>query len=372
MRGVTASAAATVREALLEIVDLEVHYDTVRGISRAVDGVSLTVNRGEILGIAGESGCGKSTLAAALLRLVRPPGYVGGGKIHFHIRGQEPVELLSADEATLRRVRWRHLSYVPQGSMNSLNPVMRVENQFTDTMRTHSNLDRSEIKARVADILRQVGLGPHVARMYPHELSGGMKQRVVIALAIALEPELVIADEPTTALDVSVQRMIIQTLADLRDRMGMTLIIVTHDMAVHAELADRVAVMYAGDIVEVGDVRQIFQQPRHPYTQALIHSIPQVGGVRARLAGIGGNAPTPLAWPPGCRFHPRCPYAMPICQVDTPERLPLNESTNGAHPNPLVACHLYAESQGHRLPASGQRDSGAASPAAAQPPISQQ
>jgi peptide/nickel transport system ATP-binding protein len=330
-----------VPETLLELQDLRVHYDTVRGKSRAVDGVDLTIYRGEILGIAGESGCGKSTLAAAILRLVKPPGYLGGGQVRLHPRDGAPIELHSADDAALRRVRWRHLSYVPQGSMNSLNPVMRVEDQFADAINTHSDLSTDAAKKMVPGLLRQVGLGVHVARMYPHELSGGMKQRVCIAIAIALKPELVIADEPTTALDVNVQRMIIQTLADLRDEMGMTLIIVTHDMAVHAELADRVAVMYAGGIVEVGDVRQIFKEPRHPYTQALIDSIPKVGGERGRLAGIGGNAPSPLAWPQGCRFHPRCPHAMPVCRAETPRLLPLSRATEG--PSPLVACHLYPE-----------------------------
>ncbi|MBM4419306.1 MAG: ABC transporter ATP-binding protein [Chloroflexi bacterium] len=336
-------------ETLLEIADLHVHYDTVRGKSRAVDGVNLTVYRGEILGISGESGCGKSTLAAAVLRLVKPPGYIGGGVVRLHPRDGTSIDLLSAEESDVRRVRWRRLSYVPQGSMNSLNPVMRIEDQFTDAITAHSNFSKRDARRMVPELLRQVGLGAHVARMYPHELSGGMKQRVCIAIAIALKPDLVIADEPTTALDVNVQRLIIQTLADLRDQMGMTLIIVTHDMAVHAELCDRVAVMYAGDIVEVGDVRQIFKEPRHPYTRALIHSIPKVGGVRTRLGGIGGNAPSPLAWPQGCRFHPRCSQVMARCFADTPRLLPLDTTANGSGPSPIVACHLYPEQDGSRV-----------------------
>jgi peptide/nickel transport system ATP-binding protein len=322
---------------LLEIEDLRVQYRTVRGLSRAVDGLSLTVRRGEILGIAGESGCGKSTLAAALLRLVRPPGFVAGGSVRFFPVEGEPTDLLAVDDARLRQIRWRHLSYVPQGSMNSLNPVTRVFAQFKDAIQQHSNASLDEVHERVSELLRQVGLAPGVARMYPHELSGGMKQRVVIAMAIALKPDLVIADEPTTALDVNVQRMIVQTLADLRDEMGMTLVVVTHDMAVHAELVDRVAVMYAGGIVEVGDVREVFKEPRHPYTQGLIHSIPRVGGERRRMEGIGGHAPSPLNWPSGCRFHPRCPHAMPVCSARVPALLPLHGDSG-----PLVACHLYS------------------------------
>ena len=321
---------------LLEIEDLHVSYRTVRGLSRAVDGLNLTVRRGEILGIAGESGCGKSTLAAALLRLVRPPGFVAGGEIRFYPADGEPTDLLAVGDARLRQIRWRHLSYVPQGSMNSLNPVTRVFDQFKDAIQQHSSASLDEIRERVPELLRQVGLAPGVARMFPHELSGGMKQRVVIAMAIALKPDLVIADEPTTALDVNVQRMIVQTLADLRDEMGMTLVVVTHDMAVHAELVDRVAVMYAGGIVEVGDVREVFKEPRHPYTQGLIHSIPRVGGERRRMAGIAGNAPSPLNWPSGCRFHPRCPHVMPVCSARVPALLPLHGDSG-----PLVACHLY-------------------------------
>jgi peptide/nickel transport system ATP-binding protein len=326
-------------ETLLEVEKLQVYYRTVRGLSRAVDGMNLTVRRGEILGIAGESGCGKSTFASALLRLIRPPGFIAGGAIRFFRSDARPVDLLTVDDATLRQVRWRNLAYVPQGSMNCLNPVMRVEDQFFDVIREHSDVSRSELRRMVPDLLRQVGLGRHVARMFPHELSGGMKQRVVIAIGIALKPDLIIADEPTTALDVNVQRMIIQTLADLRDEMGMTLVIVTHDMAVHAELTDRVAVMYAGEVIEVGDVRQIFKEPRHPYTQGLIHSIPKVGGERTRLEGIAGNAPSPINWPTGCRFHPRCPHVMAVCRSRDPALLPLEDAVEGERP--LVACHLY-------------------------------
>jgi peptide/nickel transport system ATP-binding protein len=327
---------------LLEIQDLKVYYRTVSGIAKAVDGVNLSMGRGEILGIAGESGSGKSTLAGALLRLIRPPGYIDGGSVVLRPQGREPVDLLHVDDDTLRAVRWRHLSYIPQGSMNSLNPVMRIADQFVDVMLEHSTADRQQAHAAVPELLGQVGLGPHVARMFPHELSGGMKQRVIIAMAISLKPDLVIADEPTTALDVNVQRVMIQTLAGLRDQLGVSLIIVTHDMAVHAELVDRVAVMYAGDVVEVGNVTQVFKQPRHPYSQGLIGAIPRVGGERHRLVGIGGNAPSPRAWPSGCRFHPRCPQVMPVCRTNPPRPRQVADASAGAAGAPgMVACHLY-------------------------------
>ena len=264
-------------EPVLEVKGLEVHYRTTHGDVAAVDGVDLTVRRGEILGIAGESGSGKSTLAVALLRLLRPPGYIAGGEIAFHPSGSESVDLLSIDERRLRALRWRTLSYLPQGSMNSMNPVMRVSEQFRDVIVEHGGDQRGDVNAMVQRLLRQVGLDPHVAQMYPHELSGGMKQRVLMAMSIALEPDLVIADEPTTALDVTIQRVILQSLGDLRDEFGVTLVVISHDMGVHAQLVDRVAVMYEGKIVEVGDVRQVFKEPKHEYTRSLIESIPRIG-----------------------------------------------------------------------------------------------
>ncbi len=330
---------------LLEIEDLKVYYDTINGAAKAVDGVNLTVKRGEILGIAGESGCGKSTLTTALLRLTLAPGYVAGGRIMFHRMDGDPIDLLTLGGEDLRKVRWRNLSYLPQGSMNTLNPVLRIKEQFLDVMLEHSEMSKREAEKMVPELLRQVDLEPYVASMYPHELSGGMKQRVTLAMAIALNSDLMVADEPTTALDVHVQRVVIQMLADLRDRLGMTMIVVTHDMAVHAELADRVAVMYAGDVVEVGDVRQIFKAPKHPYTQALINSIPRIGGERVRLAGISGNTPSPRNWPSGCRFHPRCSHAMPVCSEQAPALLQVTKDLNGMQP-PLVSCHLYTQAGG--------------------------
>jgi peptide/nickel transport system ATP-binding protein len=268
---------AAQQQPVLEIKDLRVHYRSTGGDVAAVDGVDLTVRRGEILGIAGESGSGKSTLAVSLLRLLRPPGYVAGGEITFHPGEEPPVDLLRMDERRLRALRWRALSYLPQGSMNSMNPVMRVGDQFRDVILEHAGQRRGEIDEMIPRLLRSMGLDPGVARMYPHELSGGMKQRVLMAMSIALEPDLVIADEPTTALDVTIQRVILQSLGDLRDQFGVTLVVISHDMGVHAQLVDRVAVMYEGRVVEVGDVRQVFKQPQHPYTRSLIESIPRIG-----------------------------------------------------------------------------------------------
>jgi peptide/nickel transport system ATP-binding protein len=264
-------------ETVLEISGLEVRYATNRGDVTAVEGLDLAVRRGEILGIAGESGSGKSTLAVALLRLLKPPGRVTAGSALFHPKGRSPVDLLKVSGEELRVLRWSALSYLPQGSMSSLNPVMRIEDQFRDVILEHAPERKPALAELIPRLLGQVGLEPRVARMYPHELSGGMKQRVLMAICVALEPDLVIADEPTTALDVTIQRVILQSLADLRADFGVTLMVISHDMGVHAQLVDRVAVMYEGRLVEVGDVRQVFKDPRHEYTRELIESIPRVG-----------------------------------------------------------------------------------------------
>ncbi len=261
---------------ILEISDLRVEYATNRGAFTAVDGVDLDVRRGEILGIAGESGSGKSTLALALLRLLKPPGQVTAGSITFRPDGRSEVDLLAVQGRSLRALRWRNLSYLPQGSMNSLNPVMRIRDQFADVIIEHAPQRRSQVREMVPRLLRQVGLETRVAQMYPHELSGGMKQRVLMAICVALEPDLIIADEPTTALDVTIQRVILQSLADLREEFGVTLVVISHDMGVHAQLVDRVAVMHDGRIVEVGDVHQVFDSPKDDYTRGLIASIPRM------------------------------------------------------------------------------------------------
>jgi peptide/nickel transport system ATP-binding protein len=278
---------------VLDIRDLTVKYQTVAGDVTAVDGVDLQVRRGEILGVAGRSGCGKSTMATTVLRLLRLPGFVDGGTAEFQPREGAPFDLLKADESQLENLRWRHLAYLPQGSMNSLNPIANVRAQFRDVMLHHDwqpggrsdaepsarrrgSKRNNALREEVAELLAEVGLSPSVGDMYPHELSGGRKQRVIIAMAVALRPDLLIADEPTTALDVTIQRVVIQNLADLRDRLGVTMMVITHDMGVHAQLVDRVAVMNEGRIVEVGGVRQMFKDPVDPYTQDLIRSIPDL------------------------------------------------------------------------------------------------
>ncbi|TDE09923.1 ABC transporter ATP-binding protein [Jiangella asiatica] len=257
---------------VLRVRDLRVHYGTGRGDIIAVNGVSFDVRAGETLGLVGESGSGKSTTAMALLRLVSPPGRIVGGTVMLH--GED---LLAADERTLRRRRWSEVSLIPQGSMNSLNPVLRVGDQIVDVIRTHEGRARgAALTERVTGLLETVGLPPRVMRLYPHELSGGMKQRACIAMAIALSPSLIIADEPTSALDVVVQRVVARTLMEVKDRLNSSMILIGHDMALQAHLVDRIAVMYAGNIVEIGPVAEIFRDPRHPYTRHLIASVPSI------------------------------------------------------------------------------------------------
>lgn len=322
---------------LLEVRDIRVYYHSVRGHYKVVDGVTFDVYPDEVLGIAGESGCGKSTLVEALLRLIVPPGHIETGQVIApEIAGEvsNNCDLLSLSEEEFRQLRWKQISYIPQGSMNSLNPVMKIEDQIVDAILTHSNASKQEAKQRVGTLLQTVGLAPEVAKLYPHELSGGMKQRVAIAASIALKPRLVIADEPTTALDVTIQKMVLQTLKRVKKALGCTIIVVSHDMPVHAQIADRLVIMYAGKVMEIASVYDIFGDPLHPYTRGLIATIPSIGEERQRLAGIPGTAPSPLEWPEGCRFHPRCVEAMEICRSEEPQ-------LRQVKPGRFVACHLH-------------------------------
>ena len=336
----TAPVATTVATTMtdtdtLRIEDLRVHYRTTRGPVKAVNGVSFTLRPGERFGLVGESGSGKSTTALAIMRLIRPPGRIESGRIHLGTR-----DLSNLSDEEFRRVRLADIALIPQGAMNSLNPVRRIADHFADSIRAHENrVTDSEIRDRAAELLGTVGLREETLRLYPHELSGGMKQRVCIALGITLSPKVIIADEPTSALDVVVQRQVIQTLGAAQARIGASVLLVGHDMGLVAQFADRVGVMYAGTLVEVAPVADIYREPFHPYTQLLIASLPSLEE-RGVFRGVPGIAPSLLNPPGGCLFHPRCPKAFGRCTTEEPV---LQE----VRPDHWVSCHLY---DGDRLP----------------------
>jgi peptide/nickel transport system ATP-binding protein len=316
--------------ALLEVQNLTTHYRILRGWVRAVDNVSFNVGQGEALGIAGESGSGKSTIALSLLRILPPGGLIRKGKIVFD--GQDLVSLAESD---MRKVRWKGISIVFQGAMNAMNPVYKVGDQIGEAIKIHEKgVSNSEVKDRVAKLLETVGIEPSRADNYPHEFSGGMRQRALIAMALAANPTLLIGDEPGTALDVIVQAQTLRLLRDLKDRLGLSMIMISHDLSIIAETCDKVAIMYAGKIVEYGDAVSVFKNPLHPYTQGLIKAFPSIKGERVRLSSIPGQPPDLLHPPPACRFNPRCPYVMDICKRDEP----LSQEQEKGH---LVACHLY-------------------------------
>jgi peptide/nickel transport system ATP-binding protein len=292
--------------ALLEVSELVVRH---RGRA-IVAGVDLVVSRGEALGLAGESGCGKTTTALALMRLL-PGSLEQSGEIRLHLDGEEPINIHRRTERGMQLVRWRHMSLVFQGAMNSLDPVQKVGRQIADAIRLHE--PGAEVRGRVADLLETLGLTPALGNRYAHQLSGGQRQRVMIALALACRPVLVIADEPTTALDVVMQAQILELLERLREELGLALILISHDLGVLAETCDRIAVMYAGRIVEAGPVDVVFGSPQHPYTQRLIASLPVIGGERGVAEPIPGGPPAPGEDPGGCTFRPRCPFAEERC-----------------------------------------------------------
>jgi peptide/nickel transport system ATP-binding protein len=299
-------AARAAGETLIELEDLVVDYLDADHRVRAVDHVNPTITSGEIVGLAGESGCGKTTTGNAIMQILRPPAEVTSGRILF--RGQDLTKLR---RERVRRYRWRNVSMVFQSAMSSLNPVMRVGDQFVDMMQAHERIRSREALRRGADLLELVGIDRARVRSYPHELSGGMRQRVIIAMALALEPELVIMDEPTTALDVVVQREILQEVQELQRRLGFAVLFITHDLSLLLEFAHRIAIMYAGEIVESAPSATLRADPRHPYTVGLMSSFPPLTGPKLRLTGIPGTPPDLGDPPSGCRFHPRCPHCRP-------------------------------------------------------------
>src|SRR5712692_4646150 len=378
---------------LLEINNISVDYYAASGTVHALNDVSISLERGKILGLAGESGSGKSTLAYAITRLLHPPAVITGGEVLYYPRSSggreqqrtprraitrvptrpdttpaptdaesagdgnqrgrersgyqaqnspgditEPVDILQLTAAQLRTFRWSELAIVFQSAMNALNPVLNIGTQITDVLRTHRpEMGPDSRKQRAIELLRLVGIAPDRIRSYPHELSGGMRQRAIIAIALALSPELIIMDEPTTALDVVVQREILMEIMSLRERLNFSVIFITHDLSLLLEMADKTAIMYAGCIVEMATCRELHQQPRHPYSYGLLNSFPTLHGPRRRMTGIPGSPPDLRDIPPGCAFHPRCPMAFEACSIHLPTLLPSTSET----PGQLVACHLY-------------------------------
>jgi len=302
---------------LLEVFDLKTYFFMDEGTAKAVDGVSFEVDKGETLGLVGESGCGKSVSALSIMRLIpHPPGKIVDGRITL-----DGKNLLELEEEEMRQIRGNEISMIFQEPMTSLNPVFTCGNQIEEAIILHQKVSKKEARERAIEMLRLVGIPAPEQRVreYPHQLSGGMRQRVMIAMALSCNPSLLLADEPTTALDVTIQAQILELLAHLQRELHMAVIMITHDLGVIAEVADRVAVMYAGKIVEYGEVHDIFKKPGHPYTQGLLQSIPKLTEFRDRLAVIPGIVPNPLAFPRGCKFHPRCPVAVDMCQEAEPE-----------------------------------------------------
>lgn len=345
---------------LLEVKSISIDYEAANGTVHAVKDVSITLQRGEILGLAGESGSGKSTLAFGISRLLRPPAVIAGGQALYYPRSEsegasflsaisknsnltrqnelDPIDILQLTPAQLQAFRWNELSIVFQSAMNALNPVMTIGNQIMDVLQTHRpTMGPDARKQRAIELLHIVGIAPDRLTSYPHELSGGMRQRAVIAIALALQPALIVMDEPTTALDVVVQREILDLVSSLCKETGTALIFITHDLSLLLELADKVAIMYAGNLVEVANQADLYRHQRHPYSYGLMHSFPTIHGPRRRMVGIPGTPPDLRNVPSGCPFHTRCPMAFYPCNTYVPPLVPATPET----PEQLVSCHLY-------------------------------
>ncbi|OQY23359.1 MAG: peptide ABC transporter ATP-binding protein [Anaerolineaceae bacterium 4572_32.2] len=316
---------------LLDIKELKTYFYTFDGIVKAIDGVDLTVYEDDTLGIVGETGCGKSITSLSVLNLVPPPGRIEAGEIRF-----EGQNLLTKSEKEMRRIRGGRISMIFQNPMSSLNPVFTIGDQIAAVLRVHQNLSKADARRRAVDMFRTVRL-PDAEQMpdkYPHELSGGMLQRVMIGMALSCRPRLLIADEPTTALDVTIQAQILRLMRDLKREMQTSIVLITHDLGVVAQVCRRVAVMYAGVIVEGGDLSAVFKSPKHPYTAGLLRTIPRIGHKREWLDTIEGRVPNLIYPPPGCRFHPRCPQATERCRQERPAMIEVGAGHR-------VACHLY-------------------------------
>ena len=311
----------------LSVSELKAYYFTTKGIIKAVDDINFEIYNGESLGIAGESACGKSSLGAALLRILQPPGMIAGGSIKLN--DEDIIQL--PDSHFDKKIRWKKISMVFQGAMNTLDPVYTIGDQMKEIMEQHQF--KGDFDSIISESLKQVGLDKSIVERYPHQLSGGMKQRVVIAMALLLDPEVVIADEPTTALDVLVQAQIMSLLRRLKNEKGMTVILITHDLAIISEIADKIAIMYAGQIVEFGASSDIYKNAKHPYTQALLLAIPKLHSSDKQMHFVKGSPPNLLNLTSGCRFYSRCPHAMEICKKDPPE---IKTENNG-----YVRCWLY-------------------------------
>jgi peptide/nickel transport system ATP-binding protein len=315
---------------LLDIRELKVNYLTTRGVVKAVNDVSFKIHPGEVVGLAGESGSGKSTIAHAILRILHPPALISGGQAFF-----EGQDILEMDESELEQFRWKKISIVFQSAMNALNPVMRIRDQLTDVM-LHHGLSKTEAAQRAIDLFELVGIEPARLASYPHQLSGGMRQRVVIAIALALNPSLLIMDEPTTALDVVVQKDILEQITLLQNKLGFSILFITHDLSLLVEISTHISIMYAGEIVEKAPARELFENPLHPYTLGLMNSFPSISGAKQKLIGIPGSPPDLVSPPTGCKFHPRCSKVMPSCS----QVAPVTRQITSDH---SVACYLYGD-----------------------------